>query len=87
MNAAVRAVIRMSLYLGAKAYFVKEGYQGLVDGGDHIVLASWSSVSGIIHKVFFLVILFDPNYKDNWTPLSLGYSKSSFMPARILANA
>ncbi|CAG0903418.1 unnamed protein product [Darwinula stevensoni] len=50
MNAAVRAVIRMSIYLGAKAYFIKEGYQGLVDGGDHIVLASWSSVSGIIHK-------------------------------------
>lgn len=52
MNAAVRAVVRMGNFLGAKVYFIKEGYQGMVDGGDNIVEASWSSVSGIIHKVF-----------------------------------
>ena len=51
MNAAVRAVVRMGSYLGAKVYFIKEGYQGMVDGGDNIVEAAWSSVSGIIHKV------------------------------------
>ncbi|XP_071542421.1 ATP-dependent 6-phosphofructokinase isoform X4 [Panulirus ornatus] len=50
MNAAVRAVVRMGLYVGARVYFIKEGYQGMVDGGDNIVEASWSSVSGIIHK-------------------------------------
>lgn len=51
MNAAVRAVVRMGIYVGAKVYFIKEGYQGMVDGGDNIVEANWSSVSGIIHKV------------------------------------
>lgn len=49
MNAAVRAVVRFGLYLGCKVYFIKEGYQGMVDGGDNIVEASWASVSGIIH--------------------------------------
>ncbi len=53
MNAAVRAVVRMGIYVGAKVYFIKEGYQGMVDGGDNIVEANWSSVSGIIHKVQF----------------------------------
>ncbi|XP_015787369.1 ATP-dependent 6-phosphofructokinase isoform X2 [Tetranychus urticae] len=50
MNSAVRAVVRTALYLGCKAYFIKEGYQGMVDGGEYIVEASWISVSGIIHK-------------------------------------
>ena len=52
MNAAVRAVVRMGIYLGAKVYFIREGYQGMVDGGENIIEATWSSVSGIIHKVF-----------------------------------
>ncbi|XP_066585048.1 ATP-dependent 6-phosphofructokinase isoform X2 [Prorops nasuta] len=50
MNAAVRAVVRMGIYLGCKVFFIKEGYQGMVDGGDNIVEATWSSVSCIIHK-------------------------------------
>ncbi|XP_064110853.1 ATP-dependent 6-phosphofructokinase-like isoform X3 [Macrobrachium nipponense] len=50
MNSAVRAVVRMGLYVGARVYFIKEGYQGMVDGGENIVEASWSTVSGIIHK-------------------------------------
>lgn len=50
MNAAVRAVVRMGLYFGCRVYFIKEGYQGMVDGGDYIVEASWVSVSHIIHK-------------------------------------
>uniref|UniRef100_A0A3Q3KQ54 ATP-dependent 6-phosphofructokinase n=1 Tax=Mastacembelus armatus TaxID=205130 RepID=A0A3Q3KQ54_9TELE len=45
MNAAVRATVRVGIYTGAKVYFVHEGYQGLVDGGDHIQLATWESVS------------------------------------------
>jgi len=45
MNAAVRAAVRVGLYTGAKVYFVHEGYQGLVDGGDHIREATWESVS------------------------------------------
>lgn len=51
MNATVRAVVRMGIYLGCKVYFIKEGYQGMVDGGNNIVEATWSSVSCIIHKV------------------------------------
>lgn len=50
MNAAVRAVVRMGIYLGCKVYFIREGYQGMVDGGDNIVEANWSSVSCIIHR-------------------------------------
>ena len=57
MNSAVRAVVRMGLYLGAKVYFIKEGYQGMVDGGDNIVETNWSSVSGIIHKVGFSEVI------------------------------
>lgn len=51
MNAAVRAVVRMGIYLGCKVFFIKEGYQGMVDGGNNIVEATWSSVSCIIHRV------------------------------------
>ncbi|XP_040153446.1 ATP-dependent 6-phosphofructokinase isoform X2 [Anopheles arabiensis] len=50
MNAAVRAVVRMGIYVGCKVYFIREGYQGMVDGGDNIVEANWSSVSSIIHR-------------------------------------
>ncbi|XP_056370889.1 ATP-dependent 6-phosphofructokinase, muscle type isoform X3 [Oenanthe melanoleuca] len=45
MNAAVRAVVRVGLYTGSKVFFVYEGYQGLVDGGEHIKEATWDSVS------------------------------------------
>ncbi|XP_053733876.1 ATP-dependent 6-phosphofructokinase, liver type [Synchiropus splendidus] len=48
MNAAVRAVTRMGIYVGAKVYLIYEGYQGLVDGGDHIKPAHWHSVTNII---------------------------------------
>merc|ERR1719228_411150 len=50
MNAAVRAVVRVGLHLGYEVHFIKEGYQGLVDGGENIVKAEWASVSGIIHR-------------------------------------
>nr|XP_040133176.1 ATP-dependent 6-phosphofructokinase, platelet type isoform X3 [Ictidomys tridecemlineatus] len=48
MNAAVRAVVRMGIYVGAKVYFIYEGYQGMVDGGSNIVEAKWESVSSIL---------------------------------------
>lgn len=48
MNAAVRAVVRMGIYVGAKVYFVYEGYQGMVDGDENIVEVSWESVSSIL---------------------------------------
>ncbi|XP_077471284.1 ATP-dependent 6-phosphofructokinase, platelet type-like isoform X3 [Stigmatopora argus] len=48
MNAAVRAVVRMGIYVGAKVYFIHEGYQGMVDGGENIQEASWESVSSML---------------------------------------
>uniref|UniRef100_A0A8C5GGD3 ATP-dependent 6-phosphofructokinase, platelet type-like n=1 Tax=Gouania willdenowi TaxID=441366 RepID=A0A8C5GGD3_GOUWI len=48
MNAAVRAVVRMGLYVGAKVYFIHEGYQGMVDGGDNIREATWETVSSML---------------------------------------
>ena len=50
MNAAVRAVVRFGVYLGCNVYVIKAGCQGVVDGGDNIEEATWSSVSGIIHQ-------------------------------------
>ncbi|CAF0916460.1 unnamed protein product [Rotaria sordida] len=47
MNPAVRAIVRMGIYLGCTVYFIHEGYQGLVDGGHSIRQATWASVSGI----------------------------------------
>lgn len=50
MNAAVRSVVRMGIYLGCKVYFIYEGYQGMVDGDEYIKEATWESVSDIIQK-------------------------------------
>ncbi|XP_032018846.1 ATP-dependent 6-phosphofructokinase, platelet type [Hylobates moloch] len=52
MNAAVRAVVRMGIYVGAKVYFIYEGYQGMVDGGSNIAEADWESVSSILQVEF-----------------------------------
>lgn len=46
MNAALRAVVRMGIYLGCKVYLIHEGYQGMVDGIENIRLANWNTVSG-----------------------------------------
>ncbi|KAF7651653.1 hypothetical protein LDENG_00107580 [Lucifuga dentata] len=48
MNGAVRAVVRMGIYVGAKVYFIHEGYQGMVDGGSNIKEATWESVSSML---------------------------------------
>uniref|UniRef100_G3TMZ0 6-phosphofructokinase type B n=1 Tax=Loxodonta africana TaxID=9785 RepID=G3TMZ0_LOXAF len=51
MNAAVRAVTRMGIYVGAKVFLICEGYEGLVEGGENIKQANWLSVSNIIQLV------------------------------------
>lgn len=48
MNVALRAVVRMGLFIGCKVFFIKEGYWGMVTGGDNIVEADWTSVCNII---------------------------------------
>lgn len=50
MNAAVRAVVRTALKNNLKVFAVKEGYRGLVEGGDSIIEVDWDYVSGIIDK-------------------------------------
>lgn len=50
MNATLRAVVRMGLFIGCKVYLIKEGYEGMVKGGSHIVEAEWNSVCHIIGK-------------------------------------
>ena len=56
MNAAVRAVVRFGIYLGCKVYFIREGYQGMVDGGSCIVEADWASVSGEEVAIYITVL-------------------------------
>jgi 6-phosphofructokinase 1 len=48
MNSAVRAIVRIGIYVGCKVYLIHEGYKGLVEGGASIELATWSCVSGTI---------------------------------------
>lgn len=50
MNAAVRAVIRTALKLGATPFAVLEGWQGAVDGGDRIKQMGWNDVSSILNE-------------------------------------
>ena len=50
MNAAVRAVVRAGIDANLTVYTVYEGFQGLVDGGDRIKLATSESVGGILHQ-------------------------------------
>ena len=61
-------------------YFIKEGYQGMIDGGDHIVEADWASVSGIIHRGGTII------GSARCMVCTLGYSKSKVkqMSCRIL---
>ncbi|KAL6352881.1 hypothetical protein LRP88_13355 [Fusarium phalaenopsidis] len=46
MNAAVRAVVRMTLHMNCDAFCVYEGYEGLVQGGDFIRQMQWNDVRG-----------------------------------------
>lgn len=49
MNAAVRAVVRTAVKLGAHPYAIYEGWQGAVDGEERIKELSWSDVSSILN--------------------------------------
>lgn len=48
MNAAIRAIVRMSIYRGCEPYAVHEGLRGLVEGGSMIVPCLWNDVAHII---------------------------------------
>ncbi|RYP65747.1 hypothetical protein DL770_008927 [Monosporascus sp. CRB-9-2] len=50
MNAVVRAVVRMSIYMDCEPFCVYEGYEGLVRGGDYIKAASWTDVRGFLSE-------------------------------------
>ena len=50
MNAAVRAVVRTTLRLGAQPYAVMEGWAGAVAGGEGIRPLNWDSVGSILHR-------------------------------------
>ncbi|KAK5064368.1 hypothetical protein LTR84_000201 [Exophiala bonariae] len=50
MNGAVRAVVRMSIYMGCEAYAIYEGYEGLVQGGDLIKEMKWEDVRGYLSR-------------------------------------
>ena len=50
MNAAVRAVVRSAISLGAEVYAIYEGYQGMIDGGAGIRRFGWDDVGSILHK-------------------------------------
>jgi 6-phosphofructokinase 1 len=50
MNAAVRAVVRTGLELGAEMYAVYEGYKGMILGDSYIRPIGWNDVGGILQK-------------------------------------
>ncbi|EGW29929.1 phosphofructokinase beta-subunit [Spathaspora passalidarum NRRL Y-27907] len=51
MNAAVRAVVRAAIFRGCKAFAIKEGYTGLVEGGeDYIKEMKWQDVRGLLSE-------------------------------------
>ncbi|WP_026369310.1 6-phosphofructokinase [Kallotenue papyrolyticum] len=50
MNAALRAVARTALSRGAQVWAIREGYQGLVQGGDLIRRLRWNDVGGIMYR-------------------------------------
>ena len=58
MNSAVRAAVRMALYLGCKVYFIREGYQGMVNGDNFIEEANWISVRYFDHFIILYFIIF-----------------------------
>ena len=50
MNGAVRAVVRTAIAYGCVPYAIKEGYEGLVQGGDMIKEQSWEDVRGFLSE-------------------------------------
>lgn len=50
MNAAIRSAVRTALDRGMEIYAIRDGYQGLVNGGDRIQKMDWDAVGGILHQ-------------------------------------
>lgn len=50
MNAALRSAVRVALDLGIGVCGIREGYRGMVEGGDMIQELNWDSVGGILHR-------------------------------------
>lgn len=50
MNAAVRAVVRTALKVGAVPYAIMDGWRGAVTGGSEIREMGWSDVSAILNR-------------------------------------
>ena len=50
MNAALRAVIRIALHKGMRAFVIEEGYRGLVEGGKLIRECQWGTLSYVMQK-------------------------------------
>jgi len=50
MNAAIRAVVRMGIGQGWETFGVRNGYQGLVEGGDNITPLGARDVGGILQR-------------------------------------
>ena len=49
MNAALRAAVRTALEEGMEAVAIREGYRGLVEGGDAFRPMDWDAAGGIMH--------------------------------------
>jgi 6-phosphofructokinase 1 len=64
MNAAVRAVARMALAKGCEPFAIREGYEGLVQGGKLIQKMSWEDVRGYLSEVDPLSKLIVGRYFD-----------------------
>lgn len=50
MNAAVRSCVAVCLAKNVRVYSVRNGYKGLVDGGESIEQMSWRSITNILQK-------------------------------------
>lgn len=50
VSAYLISVIQIFIFKISQVYFIREGYQGMVDGGENIEEANWASVSSIIHN-------------------------------------
>ena len=49
MNAALRGAVRTALEAGMDVVAIREGYRGLVEGGDAFRPMDWDGVGGIMH--------------------------------------
>ena len=50
MNAALRSAVRTALDLGIEIFGIREGYRGIVAGGEMIQSLTWDSVGGILQR-------------------------------------